>query len=67
MKVKCVICEQLEILDDKSFEAKRLRNRRINLYLCKKCYKRIEQNTKKRIATGKFRLYKDKKSEDHLI
>lgn len=67
MRVKCVICDHEENLDDRSLEAKRLRNHRVKLYLCKKCYERIEQKTKKRHASGNFRLYKEKKSKNNLI
>lgn len=63
MRVKCTICDHIEGLDDSSLEAKRLRNRRIKLYLCTKCYDRIGQNTKKRHATGNFHLYKERKRE----
>lgn len=67
MRVKCVICEQVNKLDDHSLKAKRLRNHRNNLYLCNKCYERISQNTKKRHATGTFRLYRDQKSKNDFI
>jgi uncharacterized protein YlaI len=54
MKAKCVICEQIEILDDDSPLAKRLRNRPVHTYLCNECDERIKQNTLKRLETGKF-------------
>lgn len=62
MKVKCTICDKIDELADDSFQAKRLRNRRISMYLCKECHDRIKKNTNKRLKTGKFRLYKEKKN-----
>lgn len=64
MRVKCVICDKIESIDDNSFQAKRLRNRPINTYMCKVCYDRITENTQKRIASGNFHLYRSKKSPD---
>ena len=37
MRVKCVICDKIESIDDDSFQAKRLRNRPINTYMCESC------------------------------
>ena len=67
MQVKCAICDNVEGIDDYSLEEKRLRNRRINLYLCKKCYERIGEKTKQRHATGNFHLYEEKKDKNDLI
>ncbi|WBX79685.1 YlaI family protein [Virgibacillus salarius] len=67
MQVKCTICDNIESIDDHSFEAKRLRNRRIHMYLCQLCYERIEHKTKQRHATEKFRLYTEKKASDDFI
>lgn len=67
MQVKCVLCDSIEGLDDYSLHAKRLRNRRSRMYLCGKCYERIEYKTKQRHATGDFRLYSKKKNEDEYI
>ncbi len=67
MQVKCVLCDNVEGIDDYSLEAKRLRNRKINLYLCKTCYQRIGEKTNQRHATGNFRLYKEKKNTHDLI
>lgn len=63
MQVQCVICDNIEELNDGSFEAKRLMNRRMHTYLCEECNKRIAENTKKRHETGNFKLYEDKKSK----
>lgn len=67
MQVKCVLCDNVEGIDDHSLEAKRLRNRKNNLYLCKKCYQRISKKTNERHATGNFHLYKEKKNTHDLI
>jgi len=67
MQVKCALCDIIDSLEDESFQAKRLRNRRLNLYICNQCYKRIEKRTKERHATGNFNLYKEKIEKDELI
>nr|WP_077622150.1 YlaI family protein [Sediminibacillus massiliensis] len=67
MRVKCVLCDTVEKIDSNSLQAKRLRNRRIHMYLCQTCDKRIEVNTKKRHETGNFKLYKKKKQSNSLI
>ncbi|WP_273125306.1 YlaI family protein [Metabacillus sp. HB246100] len=67
MRVKCVICDKVESIDDELLIAKRLRNRPIHTYMCQACYNRIEEKTNARIATGKFRLYEDKKTDDSWI
>lgn len=67
MQVKCTICDQIDSLQDNSLLAKRLRNRRIYMYLCKDCYTRIELKTKERHATGNFHLYEEHKKEDEYI
>nr|WP_163970785.1 YlaI family protein [Oceanobacillus halotolerans] len=67
MKVKCVICDTIDTIEDFSLQAKRLRNRRVHMYLCQECNKRVGENTKKRHATGKFQLYEPKKHKEDLI
>lgn len=64
MRVKCVICDQIETLEDDSFQAKRLRNRPIHTFMCKKCEARITEKTQARIATGNFQLYRSATEED---
>lgn len=64
MRVKCVICDLVESIEDETIVAKRLRNRPIHTYMCSTCQERITEKTNARIATGKFRLYRDKKNED---
>ncbi|MBD1380939.1 YlaI family protein [Metabacillus arenae] len=65
MRVKCVLCDKIDTIDDETLEAKRLRNRPIHTYMCGPCNNRIEIKTNERIKTGNFRLYRDKKTEDH--
>lgn len=67
MKVQCVLCDTVHELEDDSLQAKRLRNRRVYMYLCPECYTRIDNNTRKRHATGNFRLYDEKKKKQDLI
>lgn len=50
MKVKCIICEKLDDLDDDSIVAKRLRNRPIHTYMCDECHDRIAEKTNARMA-----------------
>ncbi|MRX71680.1 DUF2197 domain-containing protein [Bacillus lacus] len=64
MRVKCVICDSIEKLNDETLLAKRLRNRPIHTFMCETCHDRIKEKTNARIATGNFRLYRDKKSDD---
>ena len=64
MKVKCVICDQIESIPDDSPEAKKLRNRPIHTFMCQNCYTRIERRTNERIATGNFRLYRTITKDD---
>ncbi|MFE8703689.1 YlaI family protein [Cytobacillus sp. FJAT-54145] len=64
MRVKCVICDKIESIQDESFQAKRLRNRPIHTYMCKPCETRITERTNERIATGNFNLYRSRSVED---
>lgn len=66
IKVKCILCDEFEYLDENSQQAKRLRNKKNKLYLCQTCYHRISEKTKKRHATGNFRLYKEQKKDRYL-
>ncbi len=67
MQVKCVLCDVVENIEDYSPQAKKLRNKKNYMYLCKSCNDRIEERTLERHATGMFRLYEEKKKEDELI
>ena len=58
MRVKCVICDSIQTLDDDLPLAKKLRNRPIHTYMCDTCQMRIAENTEKRLATGKFRFFR---------
>lgn len=64
MRVKCVLCDKIESIEDQSFQAKRLRNRPIHTYMCKECEERISVNTQKRMETGNFKLYQSKVKEE---
>ena len=54
MRVKCVLCDQIDQLEDEDPLAKKLRNRPIHTYMCPTCRERISDLTEKRIATGNF-------------
>jgi uncharacterized protein YlaI len=58
MRVKCVICDSIQILDDDLPLAKKLRNRPIHTYMCDSCNDRIAENTEKRLATGNFHFFR---------
>jgi uncharacterized protein YlaI len=64
MRVKCVICDKIESINDETLIAKRLRNRPIHTYMCDECSERIEKRTNERKATGNFRLYEQKQNKD---
>lgn len=65
MRVKCVICDKIESIEDETLMAKRLRNRPIHTYLCQECNKRIEERTNARKNTGNFKLYRTIKEDDN--
>lgn len=64
MRVKCVICDTVESLDDDNPLAKKLRNRPIHTFMCSTCKERITDKTAARVATGKFRFYKTSSTLD---
>lgn len=64
MRVKCVICDKVEKIEDYSPLAKKLRNRPIHTYMCEECNERIKVRTNERVATGNFKLYQSKTEED---
>lgn len=64
MKVKCVLCDKIEDLNDDTSLAKRLRNRPIHTYMCLQCNERIEKKTIARHETGNFKLFKQKQEND---
>ena len=65
MRVKCVICDKIESIEDETLMAKRLRNRPIHTYMCNECSERITERTNDRKETGKFRLYRAAKNEEN--
>ncbi|WKB34954.1 YlaI family protein [Terrilactibacillus sp. S3-3] len=67
MRVKCILCDKIDILDDDSLTAKRLRNRPIHTYMCADCSKRISERTRERWATGKFTLHLPKPKRSRQI
>ncbi|MFE8695332.1 YlaI family protein [Cytobacillus sp. FJAT-53684] len=64
MKVKCVLCDKIESIENESLQAKKLRNRPIHTYMCKECNERITERTQQRVETGNFKLYQSKTQED---
>lgn len=54
MRVKCVMCDQINHLSDEAPLAKRLRNRPICTYMCDTCNDRITNRTYERLETGNF-------------
>jgi uncharacterized protein YlaI len=64
MRVKCVICDKVETIENESLQAKRLRNRPIHTFMCTTCEDRITEKTNARIETGKFQFNRPKKDED---
>ncbi|MBU8877670.1 YlaI family protein [Bacillus sp. FJAT-29790] len=64
MRVKCVLCDKIESIENESLQAKKLRNRPIHTYMCKECEARITDKTQKRMETGHFKLYQSKKQEE---
>ncbi|GIN83849.1 hypothetical protein J6TS2_02350 [Heyndrickxia sporothermodurans] len=59
MKVKCIICDRLDDIDDDSIVAKRLRNRPIHTYMCEECHDRIEEKTMARLASRNIDIIVD--------
>ncbi|WLD95017.1 YlaI family protein [Alkalihalobacillus sp. AL-G] len=64
MRVKCVLCDKIEKIEDVSPLAKRLRNRPIHTYMCGDCKKRIAERTEERKASGNFITYRQAAQED---
>lgn len=48
MRVKCVLCDKIDTIDDHLPLAKRLRNRPIHTYMCKECHERITRRTEEK-------------------
>ncbi|WP_081658174.1 YlaI family protein [Pontibacillus halophilus] len=66
MRVKCVLCDDVQQIDSYSLQAKRMRNRRTHTFICQGCHERITDKTNARVATGKFRFNRERKKEKHL-
>ncbi|WP_078554934.1 YlaI family protein [Bacillus alkalicellulosilyticus] len=64
MRVKCVLCDKIDNIEDYSPLAKKLRNRPIHTYMCPDCQGRVTEKTEERIASGNFKLYRKKKDEN---
>jgi uncharacterized protein YlaI len=58
MRVKCVVCDAINMLDNDLPLAKKLRNRPIHTYMCEECEDRIAKKTEARLATGKFKFFR---------
>ncbi|PYZ93284.1 hypothetical protein CR194_08810 [Salipaludibacillus keqinensis] len=67
MRVKCVICDVVESIDNDLPLAKKLRNRPIHTYMCETCHSRIEDRTMERKDTGKFKENKPQEETDDYI
>ncbi|WP_034741264.1 YlaI family protein [Halalkalibacter wakoensis] len=67
MRVKCVLCDKIDKLDDQLPLAKRLRNRPIHTYMCDRCYERIKNRTEARKASNSFQLTVETKEESDWI
>ena len=58
MKARCILCEQIDILDDNSIEAKKLKNHPISTYMCTNCSAKITIQTQKRMSNKQYMVYK---------
>ncbi|MEI5906022.1 YlaI family protein [Bacillus spongiae] len=66
MRVKCILCDQINKLEDETLEAKRLRNRPIHTYMCTNCHERIRIRTEERKKSTSFHLYQTPKEVDEF-
>ncbi|EIT84933.1 hypothetical protein A374_12840 [Fictibacillus macauensis ZFHKF-1] len=64
MRVKCVLCDTIQSIEDQSTMAKKLRNRPIHTFMCQPCQERITDKTNQRKATGLFMLYRSPQQEN---
>ncbi|GAA0293972.1 uncharacterized protein YlaI [Gracilibacillus halotolerans] len=67
MRVKCVICDNIENIDNGSPVAKKLRNRLNSTFMCEDCSERIKENTLKRHKNENFQLYQSKEDTDQYL
>lgn len=66
MRVKCLLCDEVESINSSSLQAKKLRSLRTFFYLCEACNDRIGKKTKVRKASGQFREYREKKKDPYI-
>ncbi|GAA0494655.1 hypothetical protein GCM10008986_21600 [Salinibacillus aidingensis] len=66
MKVKCILCDKVEKIAENSLLAKQLRKKRVMTYMCDTCRERIDNKTEKRLETGNYREYREKKKDPYL-
>ncbi|MCF6410417.1 YlaI family protein [Pseudalkalibacillus salsuginis] len=64
MRVKCVLCDKIEKIEDQSPLAKKLRNRPIHTYMCQPCHSRIKVRTEERKTSGNFVTYRNSSKEE---
>ncbi|TWK77932.1 hypothetical protein CHCC20335_2845 [Bacillus paralicheniformis] len=60
------MCDKIDLIDDDTLIAKRLRNRPIHTYMCNECYERIKIKTENRMKTGRFKLYPHRKNKEQI-
>jgi uncharacterized protein YlaI len=53
MKVQCILCDKIEVINEDSIIAKRLRNRPIHTYMCEGCTNRVTEKAQERLAKRK--------------
>lgn len=46
MKIKCMICDRVNEVEDQSLLAKKMRNKPLTSYICTECHDRVAENTK---------------------
>ncbi|WP_085524113.1 YlaI family protein [Tuberibacillus sp. Marseille-P3662] len=66
MRVKCILCDKIDQLDNWCPTAKKLRNRPIHTYMCQECNDRIGERTKERWATGHFTIPHRKEAQEEM-
>ncbi|RPF56130.1 YlaI family protein [Aquisalibacillus elongatus] len=66
MRVRCVLCDEVEKIDSFSLLAKKIRKRRVQNYLCPSCSERITKKTIERKNTGNFKLYEEPKRDPYI-
>mgnify|MGYP001944673614 CR=1 FL=1 len=66
MNVQCILCDNVEHIEDDSQYANELKNNYLILHLCDQCNERIAKKTLERLNTGKFRTFKERKKDKYL-